>query len=153
MTIDNLKRMIAVWRIHGSKKIVFTNGCFDLLHPGHLHVIHEAKSLGDILIVGVNTDSSVRDIKPGRPVQDENSRAIIIASLEAVDAVILFGEETPLEIIKQLQPDIIVKGGDYKPEEVVGKDVMDSNGGRVEIIPLLENFSTTGIIKKMENRK
>ena len=146
---QQLMRWLAVWRLH-SKKIVFTNGCFDILHPGHIHLLNTARSYGDILIVGLNTDSSVRKIKPSRPVNDENSRATLVASLEVVDAVIMFGEETPLELIKQIKPDVLVKGGDYKPEDVVGKAEMESWGGKVVIVPFLEGFSTTSLIEKMK---
>ena len=146
---DQLRKMIAIWRFKG-KKIVFTNGCFDLLHHGHIHLLNSARSFGDILVVGLNTDASVRRIKPGRPIQDEQSRALVMASLEVVDGVILFDEETPLQLIQFILPDVLVKGGDYKPQDVVGKAVVEAAGGKVEIVPLLEGFSTTGIIKKMK---
>ena len=149
---DQLRKMIAIWRFKG-KKIVFTNGCFDLLHHGHIHLLNSARSFGDILVVGLNTDASVRRIKPGRPIQDEQSRALVMASLEVVDGVILFDEETPLQLIQFILPDVLVKGGDYKPQDVVGKAVVEAAGGKVEIVPLLEGFSTTGIIKKMNEPK
>jgi rfaE bifunctional protein nucleotidyltransferase chain/domain len=138
-----------VWRLQ-SKKIVFTNGVFDILHRGHIHSLAAARDFGDILIVGLNTDASVSRLKPGRPIQDEQTRAIVLASLSLVDAVILFSDDTPLELIKAIQPDVLVKGGDYKPEMVVGADIVTSKGGRVEIVPLLEGFSTTAIEQKMK---
>ena len=147
MELRSLKRLIAMWRMQG-KKIVFTNGCFDLLHPGHLHLLNSARSFGNILIVGVNTDSSVRKLKPGRPIQDEQSRALILASLEVIDAVVLFEEETPLALISEILPDVLVKGGDYKIEDVVGKEVVEKNGGRIELVKLLEGFSTSEIIRR-----
>jgi D-beta-D-heptose 7-phosphate kinase/D-beta-D-heptose 1-phosphate adenosyltransferase len=148
-TLKELQKTLARIRTTENQKIVFTNGCFDLLHPGHLKVIHAAKSYSDFLIVGVNTDKSVANLKPGRPIQNEDTRALMLAALAAVDAVILFSEETPIELIKNIKPDIIVKGGDYKPEEVVGKNVVDLYGGRIEIVPLLVGFSTSDIITKV----
>jgi rfaE bifunctional protein nucleotidyltransferase chain/domain len=146
---DQLRRMIALWRFKG-KKIVFTNGCFDLLHHGHVHLLNSARSFGNILIVGLNTDASVGKIKPGRPIQDEQSRALVMASLEVVDGVILFDEETPFQLIQSILPDVLVKGGDYTSQDVIGKDIVEAAGGKVEIIPLLEGFSTTRIIEKMK---
>lgn len=133
-----------------SKTIAFTNGVFDILHEGHIAVLAEAASFADVLIVGVNSDASVKKIKgEGRPVNGEASRALIIASLIMVDAVVIFNEETPIEIIKIIQPDVLIKGGDYSLETIVGaKEVLDS-GGRVEIISLREGFSTTNIINRI----
>ncbi len=150
--IPTLKRMIATWQLK-SKKVVFTNGCFDIIHAGHIHLLTAARSFGDILIAGLNTDASVSKLKPGRPIQDEQSRALIMASLDFIDAVILFDEETPLELIKALQPDVIVKGGDYTPDTVVGREIVEKNGGRVEIVQLLDGFSTSAIISKINNQK
>ncbi|MFI5135767.1 MAG: D-glycero-beta-D-manno-heptose 1-phosphate adenylyltransferase [Chitinophagales bacterium] len=150
LTHDQLHRWLSWWRMQ-SRKIVFTNGVFDILHRGHIHILNSARSFGDIVIVGLNTNASVRKIKPGRPINDEASRAILLASLEVVDAVVLFNEETPLQLITEIKPDVLVKGGDYKAEDVVGKDVVDANGGRVEIVPLLKDFSTTNILNKLTN--
>jgi len=150
LTHDQLHHWLAWWRMQG-KKIVFTNGVFDILHRGHIHILNSARSFGDILIVGLNTSASVRKIKPGRPINDEVSRAMLLASLEVVDAVVLFNEETPMQLISEIKPDVLVKGGDYKAEDVVGKDVVDANGGRVEIVPLLKDFSTTNILNKIDN--
>ncbi len=136
-----------------SKSIVFTNGVFDILHEGHIAVLAEAASFADVLIVGVNSDSSVKKLKgDSRPINNENSRALIIASLIMVDLVVIFDEETPIELIKMIKPDVLVKGGDYTLETMVGaKEVLD-NGGRVEFIPVREGFSTTNIIKKISSK-
>ena len=133
-----------------NKKIVFTNGCFDLLHPGHIKVIRESKKLGDILIVALNSDSSVRKLKgSGRPVVKAAERAQLIALMDDVDYVVIFNELTPLKIIRELKPDIITKGGDYKMDEIVGSDFVKSTGGQVVTIPLLKNHSTSRLIKNM----
>lgn len=147
--VDQLKRQLYVWKLL-SKKVVFTNGVFDILHQGHIHTFIEAASFGDILIVGINADASVKRLKGDlRPVNSELSRAYLVSSLIMVDAVIIFSEDTPLELIKIILPDTLVKGGDYNIHTIVGaKEVMD-NGGSVEIIPLQEGFSTTGIINKI----
>ncbi len=136
-----------------SKSIVFTNGVFDILHEGHIAVLAEAASFADVLIVGVNSDSSVKKLKgDSRPINNENSRALIIASLIMVDVVVIFDEETPIELIKMIKPDVLVKGGDYTLETMVGaKEVLD-NGGRVEFIPVHEGFSTTNIIRKISSK-
>jgi rfaE bifunctional protein nucleotidyltransferase chain/domain len=133
-----------------NKKIVFTNGCFDLIHLGHVDYLSKAADLGDILIVGLNSDSSVQRIKnQGRPLQDEKSRQMQLAAFSFVDAVVLFDEETPHHLIQEINPHILVKGGDYKADEVVGADIIRNNGGRVHIIPLVEGYSTTAIEKKI----
>ena len=150
MTLTELKRQVAVWRLK-SKRIVFTNGCFDLIHAGHIHLLSTARSFGDVLIVGLNTDASVSKLKPGRPLQDEATRALIMASFTVTDAVILFNEETPLELITSLRPDVLVKGGDYTKATVVGSDLVESYGGNVELVNLLEGFSTSGIIGRMKS--
>ena len=135
-----------------NKKIVFTNGCFDLLHPGHIKVIRESKKLGDILIVALNSDSSVRKLKGnGRPVVKAPERAHLIALMDDVDYVVIFNELTPLKIIRELKPDIITKGGDYKVDEIIGSDFVKSTGGRVVTIPLLKNHSTSRLIKNINN--
>ncbi len=136
-----------------NKKIVFTNGCFDFVHPGHIHYLNEAKSMGDILVIGLNSDNSVRKIKgEGRPINDQNARALVLSSLEMVDYVILFEEDTPYKLIKTILPDILVKGGDYKIENVVGKDIVEGNGGKVKCVSYTEGFSTTSIIEKIKRR-
>jgi len=142
-------RLLAIWRFQG-KKIVFTNGCFDILHLGHIDYLAAASELGDLLIVGLNTDQSVSKIKgSNRPIQDEISRAFVLASLGFVDAVVFFGEDTPYNLIKATQPDILVKGADYKPEDIVGYDIVKNKGGEIVTIEFLEGYSTTAIEKKI----
>ncbi len=134
-----------------NKKIVFTNGCFDLLHIGHVRYLEEAKKLGDILIVGINTDASVKVLKgPSRPIQNENDRAAILAALKAVDHTILFGEETPLELIKKIKPDFLVKGGDWKINQIVGSDFILARGGQVLSLQFVNGKSTTALIEKSQ---
>ena len=131
------------------KRIVFTNGCFDLLHRGHIYYLAKARELGDVLVVGLNSDYSVSLLKgPGRPVNHQQARAEILASLAFVDYIIVFEEETPLNLIKSLKPDILVKGGDYKAEDIVGYGELIARGGHVEIIPLLEGYSSSSIIER-----
>lgn len=133
------------------RAIVFTNGCFDILHVGHVRYLKEARALGDILVVGLNTDASVRRIKgPNRPVQDENSRAEILASLACVDYVVLFDEETPDALIRTIKPRWLVKGGDYTIDRIVGTDFVQSYGGKVKVLPFSVGHSTTSIIEKMK---
>lgn len=130
-------------------KIVFTNGCFDLLHRGHIYYLSRARELGDLLVLGLNSDSSVSKLKgPGRPVNNQQSRAEVLGALAFVDYIIVFEEETPLELITILQPDLLVKGGDYKVEEIVGYQEVTSRGGRVVTIPLLEGYSSSSIIER-----
>lgn len=149
LTNEGLEQRIAQWKKQ-NLKIVFTNGCFDLLHLGHVDYLAKAKDLGDRLIIGVNTDASVRRLKGEfRPLQDENSRLHLLAALEVVDAVVLFDEDTPYELIKQVQPDVLVKGADYKPESIVGYDIVTSRGGKVETIEYLEGYSTTSIEQRI----
>jgi rfaE bifunctional protein nucleotidyltransferase chain/domain len=144
-----LKNRIAMWRLL-SQKIVFTNGCFDILHRGHIEYLSQANEKGNILVIGLNSDASVKRIKgEGRPVQDEQSRALILASLRFVDAVVLFDEDTPLELIKIVNPDVLVKGGDYTEETIVGADFVKANGGEVVVIPLVEGYSTSGILNQV----
>ena len=132
------------------KKIVFTNGCFDIMHTGHTSYLESAKSMGDILIVGLNSDASVRTIKGSkRPINDEITRASILLSLRAVDYVCLFNEPTPLEIIKTVKPDVLVKGGDWSPKDIVGGDFVESYHGSVVSIPFVNHISTTKIIEKI----
>lgn len=131
------------------KTLVFTNGCFDLVHPGHIDLLIRARSIGDALMVGLNTDSSIKRIKgKKRPIFDEHSRALMLAALEVVDCVVLFNEDTPAELIGAVKPTVIVKGGDYTPDEVVGKEIVESAGGRVEIVPITMEFSSSEIIQK-----
>jgi D-beta-D-heptose 7-phosphate kinase/D-beta-D-heptose 1-phosphate adenosyltransferase len=131
--------------------VVFTNGVFDLLHPGHLDVLWRARAEGAHLVVGVNSDASVRRLGKGpeRPVRAERDRALLLAALEAVDAVVIFDEDTPAQLVAALKPDVIVKGGDYRPEDVAGADVVTARGGRVVIIPLTVGHSTTATIAKL----
>ncbi|MDI1232664.1 MAG: D-glycero-beta-D-manno-heptose 1-phosphate adenylyltransferase [bacterium] len=135
------------------KRIVFTNGCFDILHKGHVDYLSKAADKGDILIVGVNTDESVKRLgkSPSRPIQDEDARAYLIASLESVSAVILFNEDTPYELIQKIVPNVLVKGSDYEPSKIVGYDIVISNGGSVETIDFIAGYSTTAIEKKIKN--
>jgi D-glycero-beta-D-manno-heptose 1-phosphate adenylyltransferase len=147
---EALARLCAGWKVKG-QKVVFTNGCFDILHPGHLQLLLQAAELGDKLVLGLNTDASVKRLKgEDRPVNDEQTRALIMASQLYVDAVTLFDEDTPLELIQTIHPDVIVKGGDYTPETVVGNDYVTSYGGKVVIVPTVEGFSTTSIINRMK---
>lgn len=134
----------------GDKKTVFTNGCFDLIHPGHIHLLSKAKSFGDLLIVGLNADTSVKKLKgENRPIKDEFSRAITLAAFSFVDVVILFTEETPLELIELVKPNILVKGNDYQAHEIVGADFVQKSGGTIKTIPLLEGYSTSGYVNKL----
>jgi D-glycero-beta-D-manno-heptose 1-phosphate adenylyltransferase len=133
------------------KKIVFTNGCFDILHPGHVDYLSQARDLGDVLVLGLNTDASVQRLHkaPNRPVNDEFARATVLAALACIDMVIFFNEDTPYELIDSIRPDVLVKGNDYTIEQVVGHDIVQSYGGSVITIPLLEGYSTSAIIQKI----
>jgi D-glycero-beta-D-manno-heptose 1-phosphate adenylyltransferase len=147
--LPELLKSVKRWRFLG-KTISFTNGCFDLLHIGHIASLSQAASEGDILIVGLNTDASVKRLKGNsRPINNENSRALVMASLAIVDAVVLFGEDTPLELVKAVMPDVMVKGGDYTVEQIEGAKEVIENGGRVVINPIVEGFSSTGIIEQI----
>jgi len=149
LSLEEALRLRNQWREEG-KKVVFTNGCFDLIHPGHALYLEDAKKLGDRLIVAVNSDDSVRRLKgPERPIQNEKARSIVLASMAAVDMVILFTNDTPLDVITKLRPDLLVKGGDWKKEEIVGSDVVLKSGGDVRSIRFEEGFSTTNIIDKI----
>ena len=146
---NSLEERLKLWRKEG-KTIVFSNGCFDILHRGHVEYLSKAADLGDILIIGLNTDDSVRRLKgPSRPVNDEKARAILLSALEFVDAVVFFDEDTPYNLIRRIQPDVLVKGKDYKVEDIVGYDIVTGKGGKVETIELVEGFSTTMTIEKM----
>jgi D-beta-D-heptose 7-phosphate kinase/D-beta-D-heptose 1-phosphate adenosyltransferase len=136
-----------------SRRLVFTNGCFDLLHRGHVEYLFAARALGDALVVGLNTDDSVRRIKgPGRPVTSELDRAIVLAGLACVDAVTFFEEDTPRDLIAALLPDVLVKGGDYKPADIVGRAEVEAAGGRVVVLPYLAGRSTTEILQRFEQK-
>lgn len=150
-TLSELNHQLKRWRLH-NKKIVFTNGVFDILHEGHIASLGEAATFGHILIVGINADASVKRLKgEDRPVNNEGSRLLVMASLVMIDAVILFEEDTPLNLITTIMPDVLVKGGDYTIEQIVGAREVMANGGEVKTVPILEGFSTTGIIEKMKS--
>ncbi|HEX8350487.1 MAG TPA: D-glycero-beta-D-manno-heptose 1-phosphate adenylyltransferase [Hymenobacter sp.] len=148
---SDISVVAAEWRAQG-RRVVFTNGCFDLLHLGHVDYLEKARHLGDALVVGLNTDASVSCLKPGRPLQDETARARILASLMFVDAVVLFGEPTPLELIRQVQPDILVKGDDYAISGIVGHEFVLEKGGQVLTVPLVAGYSTTRIVERIREQ-
>ena len=135
------------------QKVVFTNGCFDIIHRGHVEYLEEAKSLGDILIIGLNSDESVRRLKgPSRPINNEEDRARVLLGLKSVDGVVAFKEDTPLELIKMVKPDVLVKGGDWKVEDIVGHEFVIEGGGEVYSLPFREGCSTTNIIEKIRGQ-
>jgi D-beta-D-heptose 7-phosphate kinase/D-beta-D-heptose 1-phosphate adenosyltransferase len=143
---------IAAQARKSGKRVVFTNGCFDLLHRGHVHVLRRAKAAGDLLIVGLNSDRSVKSIKgPTRPILPETDRAELIAAMEMVDYVVLFDDADPYRLIAAIKPDVLAKGGDWRVEKIIGSDVVARNGGRVEVIPYLQGFSTSEIIERIRN--
>ena len=149
--LDELAAIAAQAR-HDGKSVVFTNGCFDIVHRGHVHVLRQAKSLGDILIVALNTDRSVQTIKgPRRPILSEIDRVELIGAMEMVDYVVLFDEPDPYRLIAAIKPNVLAKGGDWSAEKVIGADVVEQAGGRVELIPYLEGFSTSAIIERILN--
>ena len=152
MEASELARRLAALRAEG-KRVVFTNGCFDVLHPGHVDLLDRAKAEGEILVVGLNSDTSVRrqNKSPERPVNSEAVRAFMLAHLAAVDYVVIFSEDTPFELIRALEPDVLVKGGDWTPDKIVGADLVLARGGKVLSLPLLGDFSTTAWLEK--NRK
>jgi D-beta-D-heptose 7-phosphate kinase/D-beta-D-heptose 1-phosphate adenosyltransferase len=145
-----LRRRLSALRKEG-KRIVFTNGCFDLIHPGHVRYLGAARRLGDVLVVGVNSDASARRLRkgPGRPVVRERDRAEVVAALEVVDFVTLFEQDTPLELIGLLLPDVLVKGGDWSPERIVGADLVQSRGGKVRVLPYASGYSTSELIRRL----
>jgi rfaE bifunctional protein nucleotidyltransferase chain/domain len=146
LTLDDVLGRLTRWR-EQNKKIVFTNGCFDIIHPGHLTLLKQAAKYGDILIVGLNSDTSVRRLKgEGRPINTEQSRVLMLVGLPAVNAVVIFAEDTPIDLIRQIRPDFLAKGGDYKKEEVIGGSLVESYGGRVILTPLIDGYSTTRIV-------
>ena len=147
---DELGRQLLRWRLLG-QTLAFTNGVFDILHSGHIDSLDKAGSFADVLIVGVNSDASTGRLKPGRPVNGEADRMRLLAALEVVDAVVLFGEDTPLELIVQVRPDVLVKGGDYSIGQIVGAPEVQGWGGRVEIITYQQGYSTTGLIEKIHS--
>ncbi len=149
---EGLLRQVQAWKQAG-QRLVFTNGCFDILHLGHVDYLEKARALGDKLIIGVNTDASVSRLKgPSRPLQDEMSRARIMASLLFTDAVVLFDEDTPYGLIKDVVPDILVKGDDYAVENIVGYEVVIKNGGQVKTIELVKGYSTSKVVAKIVNQ-
>lgn len=149
MSREEIARQVSIWKLV-SKRIVFTNGCFDILHAGHLDLLSKAAMLGDVMIVGLNSDASVRRLKGAeRPVNNDQFRALMLSHLQMVDAVVVFEEDTPLELIRTVQPDVLVKGGDYSAEDVVGYEDVIAGGGHVEIIPLVEGLSTSALIERI----
>ena len=151
ITREKLVRMASTWKMLG-KTIAFTNGCFDILHEGHIFSLSQAAKEADILVVGVNSDASVKRLKgESRPINNENSRSLVLASLVITDYIVVFEEDTPFELITAFLPNVIVKGGDYTVEQIVGAKEVIANGGKVVINPIVEGFSTTGIIEKMKN--
>lgn len=152
MDLLQVQRMLNVWRLRGDR-IVFTNGCFDILHRGHVQYLEEAAALGHRLVIGLNSDASVRrqGKGPDRPLNDQDSRASVLAGLRCVDAVLVFDEDTPLEVIKTLKPDVLAKGGDWKPEQIVGSDVVLANGGEVRSLGFVNGFSTTALVEKIKH--
>lgn len=147
--VEALGTTLALWKFK-NEKIVFTNGCFDILHRGHVDYLIQAASLGTKLVVGLNTDASVRRLKgETRPVNEEEARALLLASMSFTDKIIFFEEDTPLELIRFIQPDVLVKGNDYKPEEIVGYDIVKNKGGEIMTIQLTPGFSTTSILNRI----
>lgn len=150
LSAHQLQQELVRWRKF-SKKIAFTNGCFDILHAGHIHSLMQAASFADVLIVGLNSDASTKRLKgDNRPINHEQNRALLLASLVMVDAVVLFDEDTPFNLISTIMPDVLVKGGDYTVDTIVGAKEVIANGGTVEIIQLVEGLSTTSLIQKIE---
>lgn len=150
-SVDELSAVAAEARKNG-KIVVFTNGCFDLVHRGHIHTLRQAKALGDILVVGLNSDVSVRAIKgPDRPIMPEADRIELIAALEMVDYLVTYSEPDPYQVITAIKPSVLVKGGDWSADKIVGADVVEQYGGRVAVIPYLPGFSTTQIIERIRN--
>lgn len=148
---EELVRQLAVWRFLGNK-VVFTNGCFDIIHLGHIDYLSKARDLGDRLIIGLNTDDSVKRIKgDSRPITDEKSRAMILASFKFVNAIVLFNEDTPYNLINEVKPNVLVKGSDYSTHEIVGGDIVENNGGEIITIDYLEGYSTTSILDKIKS--
>jgi len=150
---SDLKKEIEALKAQG-KRIVFTNGCFDLLHPGHMRYLYAARQLGDCLVVAVNTDRSVKAIKgANRPIQSQDERAEVLAALSFVDAVVLFDEDNPLKVIRHLVPDVLVKGGDWSEDKIIGADVVKKAGGVVKSLPFVSGYSTSAIIEKIRDKR
>ncbi|MBP1672495.1 MAG: rfaE bifunctional protein [Bacteroidetes bacterium] len=150
--IVSLETLLSEKQHFSAQKVVFTNGCFDVLHVGHVQYLAQAKSLGDLLIIGINSDHSVKRLKgEDRPINPENARALVLAALQFVDYVVLFEEDTPYNLIAQIVPDFLVKGGDYQIKDIVGADVVQNHGGQVITIPFVEGYSSSNIIKKMND--
>jgi len=148
--LDTLTTQVEQWKATGNK-VVFTNGCFDIIHRGHIEVLARTADLGDKLIIGLNSDQSIQKLKgEDRPIIDEQSRAILLAALSFVDAIVLFSEDTPLKLISALLPDVLAKGGDYEIETIVGHKIVQQNGGKVKLVPFLDGFSSTTIIDKIK---
>ena len=150
-SFEEIKAIVNQARKNG-KRVAFTNGCFDLLHRGHVHVLRQAKACGDLLIVGINSDESVKQIKgPARPVLPEWDRCELLSAMEMVDFVTLFNEPNPHDLISAVRPDVLVKGGDWNAEKIIGADVVEETGGRVVVVPYIKGFSTTEIIERIKN--
>ncbi|MBK7869972.1 MAG: D-glycero-beta-D-manno-heptose 1-phosphate adenylyltransferase [Saprospiraceae bacterium] len=146
-----IQATVDAWQKAG-QKVVFTNGCFDILHYGHIHYLAQARDLGNKLVIGLNSKDSVCRLKgPNRPINDETTRQYLLASLEFVDAVVVFEQDTPLELIQIILPDVLVKGGDWQPKDIIGSDVVLANGGEVRSLPYIEGYSTTAIEQKIRN--
>lgn len=151
LTHQQLNSWLHIWRLH-SRSIVFTNGCFDILHAGHIHTLSTAKDQGDILIVGMNSDASTTRLKgPQRPINNQDNRALLLASLQIVDAVVLFEEDTPADLIERVTPDVLVKGGDYEKHQIIGAEWVEQHGGQVITVPFLEGQSTTRIESRLKD--
>ena len=150
-SLEELENQVNAWKQAG-EEVVFTNGCFDIIHRGHIEVLAQTADLGDRLIIGLNSDTSIQKLKgKNRPIIEEQSRAILLASLEFVDAVVIFSEDTPLKLISALLPDVLAKGGDYEIETIVGHEIVQQNGGKVKLVPFVDGFSSTTIIEKIKN--
>ena len=149
-TLEDLQTQVESWKKSG-EKVVFTNGCFDIVHRGHIEVLARTADLGTKFIIGLNSDSSIQKLKgEDRPIIDEQSRAILLAALSFVDAVVLFSEDTPINLISTLVPDVLAKGGDYEIETIVGHEIVQNNGGKVKLVPFVDGFSSTTIIDKIK---
>ena len=149
-SLDDLKNQVNAWKQAG-EEVVFTNGCFDIIHRGHIEVLAQTADLGDRLIIGLNSDTSIQKLKgKNRPIIEEQSRAILLASLEFVDAVVIFSEDTPINLISTLLPDVLAKGGDYEIETIVGHEIVQQKGGKVKLVPFVDGFSSTTIIDKIK---
>lgn len=153
VSAESLLKLLAPLRKAG-KKVVFTNGCFDLVHPGHVQYLAEARKLGDLLVVGLNSDRSIKKLEKGveRPIMDEEERAAVLLGLKSVDYVVVFDDETPLKLIEAIVPDVLVKGGDWPLDRIVGREAVEAAGGTVKTVPFVEGKSTTGIVERILSR-